>query len=258
MRNAEKLKSVFSDKEQVLSVFFTAGFPRLDDFKTILKSLQSAGADLIEIGMPFSDPIADGPTIQYSNQVSIKNGFTLDWMFEELKTIQHEFHVPFLLMGYLNPVIQYGLESFIEQARDVGASGIIIPDLPMYEYEKSVRVLLEKNGLTNVFLITPQTTEERIHQIDELSDSFIYMVATAGTTGARMGISRDQEQYFERIRSLQLNNPVLGGFGIADKDAFEVVCRYVRGAIIGSAFIKLLNESENITESVNQYIQSLR
>jgi tryptophan synthase alpha chain len=253
-----KLQEAFRIKKDLLSIFFTAGFPEKKSFHTILKSLQDAGVDFLEIGMPFSDPIADGPTIQKSNQKAIQNGFTLEWMFEELDQIKDSFKIPFLLMGYINPVVQYGIEKFCSQAAKVGASGVILPDLPIREYRNSIKQILDQYNLTNVFLITPQTSTERIIEIDQLSESFIYMVSTTGTTGARKSITAEQLNYFERIRSLNLKNPIVAGFGISDRTSFQTACSFANGVIVGSAFIKMLEQSKNIEKDISTFIHQFK
>ncbi|MEQ9307120.1 MAG: tryptophan synthase subunit alpha, partial [Marinoscillum sp.] len=221
------------------------------------KSLDSGGADLIEIGLPFSDPVADGPTIQESSTQALKNGMTLKKLFEQLKDLRQHVSVPVLLMGYINPVLQFGFEAFCAQCQAIGIDGLILPDLPMYEYEEHYKDVLEKYGLYNVFLITPQTSDERIRKIDGLSKGFIYMVSSASTTGAKTGISPEQIDYFNRIKSLNLNNKRLIGFGISDNQSFNKACEFSDGAIIGSAFIKLLGEDSS-DESIKSYIKQVK
>lgn len=252
-----KINKLFESKpKDILSVFFTAGYPQLDDTAAILSELERAGVDLVEIGMPFSDPIADGPTIQESSEEALKNGMSMKKLFQQLETVETE--MPIILMGYINPVLQYGFEKFCEDAVRVGVSGLILPDLPMHEYETVYKGILQKYGLVNVFLITPQTSDERIRQIDKNSDSFIYMVSTASTTGARAQIEEDQIAYFNRINEMDLKNPRLIGFGISNKETFDNACKYSNGAIIGSAFIKALSAGNDVQESVSKFIKDIK
>src|ERR1051326_3930953 len=236
-----KIENLFAAKRQgVLSVYFTAGFPALDDTVPELENLVRAGVDMIEIGIPFSDPLADGPVIQRSSERALGNGMSLKKLFAQLKDYKTE--IPLLLMGYLNPVLQFGVENFCKEAQACGISGVIIPDLPMQEYLNEYKILFEKYGLANIFLVTPQTPGERIRFIDEHSTGFIYMVSSAATTGVKSGISDEQEKYFERVRNMKLKNPLMIGFGISDKKSFDKACSYANGAIIGSAFINALSE----------------
>ncbi|MEM7552127.1 MAG: tryptophan synthase subunit alpha [Bacteroidota bacterium] len=253
-----KLQLLFREKKDILSVFFTAGFPKLEDTTEVLLALQDSGADLVEIGMPFSDPIADGPTIQESNAVAINNGITIDKILDQLESIKDKLEIPIVLMGYLNPVVQYGFQKFLDRCSAIGVSGTILPDVPMYEYQSYYKEAYEDSGLVNVFLVTPQTSEKRIKEIDQISNGFIYLVATAGTTGARKGITEEQISYFKRINDLKLNNPGIVGFGISNHESFKTACKYSGGAIIGSAFINLLKESKNLKEDIDQFIKSIR
>ena len=258
--NKNRILKLFRDKkQQILSVFFTAGFPELNDTEAIIKSLAESGADMIEIGMPFSDPIADGPTIQNSNYIALKNGITLPKIFDQLKEIRKEVDIPLLLMGYINPVLQYGIEKFCSDCAETGIDGVILPDLPVIDYQKFYKETFDRYGLFNIFLITPQTSEARIRMIDDCSQGFIYMVSSASTTGAKTGISEQQIQYFERIRNMELSNPLLIGFGISDRETFETASKYASGAIIGSAFIKLLEEnSKNYQTAIKNYIHTVK
>ncbi len=244
--------------EKLLNVYFTAGFPQLTDTRIILKSLQEAGADLVEIGMPYSDPVADGETIQDSNQQALENGMSVKMLFEQLKGMREEITVPVLLMGYINPVIQFGIEAFCQKCQEVGVDGLILPDVPLNVYEDEFKAVFEKYGLLNIFLITPQTREERIRQIDAISEGFIYMVSSASITGAKTGISADQEAYFNRISALHLNNPRLIGFGISDHQSFERASQYANGAIIGSAFIKAIATSTNLPQTIKQFVKAIK
>lgn len=236
-------------KKDILSIYFTAGFPRLEDTRTILGALQKAGADLVEIGMPYSDPVADGETIQASNQRALDNGMTVAKLFEQLMDFRSEgFSLPVILMGYFNPVYQYGVENFCQKCKELGVDGLILPDLPLDEYLADYRETFEKYGLLNIFLITPQTSDERIRQIDTASSGFIYMVSSASVTGATSGVNTDMEAYFERINKLGLKNPRLVGFGIKDRESFEKSAKHASGAIIGSQFVRVLEASEEDLE----------
>lgn len=245
-------------KNKILSVYFTAGYPELNDTATIIRELVSNGVDMIEIGMPFSDPLADGPTIQRSSEIALENGMTVKLLFQQLKHFRnHTSEIPLILMGYLNPVLQYGVERFCKDAAAHGISGVIIPDLPMQEYLDEYKIIFEKYDLKNIFLITPQTSEERIRLIDQHSDGFIYMVSSASTTGARPGIEEEQENYFKRIRNMKLTNPVMIGFGISDNATFSKACEYANGAIIGSAFIKAIENSKDLQKDIQAFVKKI-
>lgn len=254
-----KLTRLFREKkENLLNVYFTAGFPELESTGLVLKTLASAGADILEIGMPYSDPMADGPTIQQSNTVALRNGMSIKKLFSQLEQVRAEVDLPIILMGYLNPVMQYGLEKFCAEATRVGVDGLILPDLPLHDYEELYKPVFEQNNLSVIFLITPQTTEGRVRKIDALTDSFIYMVSSASTTGNKVGGDPKQLEYFERIQALNLQNPKLIGFGISDRSSFELACRYAEGAIIGSAFIKVMQEKENLEQNIRQFIREVK
>lgn len=254
-----KLLSVFEDKsKKLLSIYFSAGYPELDDTQQIMLALQKGGADMIEVGIPFSDPVADGPTIQESNKIALDNGITLKKILNQVKEIKEKTQVPVILMGYLNPIYQYGIVKFCEDCQKAGVSGLIIPDLPINEYQKEYRSIFEKHELANIFLITPQTSKDRIYEIDKISNSFIYMVSSASTTGAKIGLSREQVDYFERIRKMELKSPLLIGFGISDHQSFMQAINYANGAIIGSAFINILKNSNNLAEDIVAYVQSVK
>ncbi len=242
----------------ILSVYFTAGFPHPDDTLPVLIALQESGVDLIEIGMPFSDPVADGETIQKSNQQALENGMTLNRLFEQLVGMRKTITMPVLLMGYLNPVLQYGVEAFCQKCREVGVDGLILPDLPLDVYETEFRAVFEQYGLLNIFLITPQTTEARIRRIDERSEGFIYMVSSAGVTGTKTGISTKQETYFERIASMNLKNPRLVGFGISDRETFRKANEHASGAIIGSAFVKMLGRTTALAQDIERFVKTVK
>ena len=253
-----RLSAVLANQKNILNIYFTAGFPQLNDTVTIIKLLQKAGADMIEIGIPFSDPLADGETIQKSGQQAIDNGMTLKTLFAQLQDIRKEVHIPLLLMGYLNTVLQFGVEKFCQKCQEVGIDGIILPDLPMNEYLEEYHPLFEKYNLSNVFLITPQTSTQRIRQIDEVASGFIYMVSTASTTGTKQGTSTSQIPYFERVKAMNLQTPTLIGFGISDKQSFEVANKYANGAIIGSAFIRVLAQSTDLEKDIEHFVRSIK
>ena len=254
-----RIDAAFQEKQQrLLSVYYTAGFPTLGDTATIARALEQAGADIIEIGMPFSDPVADGPTIQESNKTALDNGMSLKVLFEQLQGIRSQVQIPIILMGYINPILQFGIEDFCKACQDVGVDGLILPDLPMQEYLDEYQGLFAAHGLYNIFLITPQTSDERIREIDEHSSGFIYMVSSASTTGAKSGISEEQEKYFDRIKAMNLNNPTLIGFGISNQETFDRACAHASGAIIGSAFIKVLSKGGNLQENITDYIKEVK
>ena len=244
-------------KENILSVYFTAGYPNLNDTAEIIRLLEKHGADLIEIGMPFSDPTADGPTIQKSSEIALKNGMNLELLFEQLAEIRKTVKIPLVLMGYINPVLQYGIESFCSKCAEIGIDGTILPDLPLEEYEEHYKEYFINNNLHNIMLITPQTSEKRIRQIDAVSSGFIYMVSSASVTGAGKRVEDFQQDYFERIQKMQLKNPRLIGFGISDKSTFENACKYASGAIIGSAFIKSLQNKIALEERISSFINQI-
>jgi tryptophan synthase alpha chain len=244
-------------KERVLSIYFTAGFPKLEDTLPIMQAIESAGADIIEVGVPYSDPIADGPTIQDSNQIALDNGMSLKKLFEQLQAMRQTVSLPVILMGYLNPIIQYGMEAFCKKCQGIGVDGLILPDLPMQQYLDEFKEIFDKYDLRNTFLISPQTSEKRIREIDTHSNGFIYMVSAHSITGARTGISEEQIAYFQRVEAMNLKNPRLIGFGISDSETFTTASKYGNGAIIGSAFIKKIKESQNLKSDIESYIQSV-
>ncbi len=254
-----RINKLFQEKDRgILSIYYTAGFPSVDDTLGIASYLEQAGADMIEIGIPFSDPIADGPTIQESNKAALDNGMTLELLFEQLTTLREKVSIPVILMGYINPVIQYGITRFCQSCRQIGIDGLILPDLPMQEYLTEYKGIFEEHGLKNVFLITPQTSEERIRTIDTYTDSFIYMVSSASTTGAKSSFGSVQDQYFARVNALNLDNPTLVGFGISNRTTFEQATRYSVGAIVGSAFIKLLSGSHNLEKDITRFVNDIK
>jgi tryptophan synthase alpha chain len=244
-------------KNKILSMYFTAGYPALEDTVSIMEYLQDSGADIIEIGIPFSDPIADGPTIQASGNQSIRQGMSVRTLLTQLQDIRKKINIPILLMGYLNPILQFGFEAFCGKCREIGIDGLIVPDMPLAEYQEIYKPIMDPNGLFNIFLITPQTPEARIREIDNCSRGFIYMVSSASITGAKKGISDNQIQYFQRIQDMKLHNPALIGFGISDKQSFEKACEYSSGAIIGSAYIQVLSKSKNLKKDTHNFISSI-
>lgn len=253
-----RIQQLFTQKkENILSVYFTAGFPKPNDTVPILESLQKYGVDMAEIGIPFSDPLADGPVIQNSSQIALKNGMNLKKLFSQLANIRASVHIPLVMMGYLNPIMQFGFENFCSECKKVGVDGMIIPDLPMDVYLSEYRKIVEKNGLDFIFLITPETSEERIRQIDEHTHGFIYMVSSAGVTGTQNSFDHHID-YFNRINSMHLKNPRLIGFGISNKLTRETASRYSSGVIIGSAFIKALQESSDVESAVKLLIKKLK
>ena len=251
------IKNIFQTKDQnLLSIYFTCGFPKLNDTPRVIEGLTSAGVDFIEVGLPYSDPLADGPTIQESSQKALENGINLDIVFEQLMTIKETNKTPLVLMGYLNQLLKYGEDKFCQKVVDCGIDTLILPDLPMVEYENHYKVLFEKYGINNVFLITPLTTEDRIRKIDSYTQSFIYMVASSSITGAKGEISQQQIDYFERIKSMNLKSKLIIGFGISDHLTFSKACEYGNGAIIGSAFIKYLEEKG--VENIENFVKKIR
>ncbi len=257
-QTTHRIDQLFQQKKgNILSVYYTAGFPQLDDTVRVAEYLQQAGADLIEIGMPYSDPLADGPTIQDSSQRALDSGMSIKVLLKQLQGIREKVDIPLILMGYLNPVIQYGVEEFCQQCQQIGVDALIIPDLPMQAYLDEYKELFESYGLYNIFLITPQTSEERIHLIDEHSHGFIYMVSSASVTGAKGDITEQQITYFNRIQAMQLRHPQLIGFGISNHKTFNQACQYAQGAIIGSAFIKVLAKGGDLEQGISDFISSV-
>lgn len=237
-----RINKKLQENKKLLSIYFTAGYPSIDDTVGIIENLEKNGVDMIEIGLPFSDPLADGPTIQASSTQALKNGMTTEVLFDQLKDIRKTVSIPLIIMGYFNPMLQYGVEAFCKKCQDIGIDGLIIPDLPVDVYNDEYKATFEKYGLINVFLITPQTSVERINFIDSISNGFIYMVSSASVTGSSSGFGNEQMSYFERIAKMELKNPQIIGFGISDNETFTQATQYAKGAIIGSAFIKHITE----------------
>jgi tryptophan synthase alpha chain len=245
-------------KEKVLSVYFSAGHPNLNDTATIITSLSQSGADIVEVGMPFSDPVADGPVIQQSSLTALKNGMSVKLLFEQLENIRKQTQIPIVLMGYLNPVLQFGIEKFCEKCTQVGVDGLILPDLPPEIFNEQYRSTFEKYNLCNILLVPPQTSDERIIQLDKWSSGFLYIVAASSTTGAKQGFQPYQIEYFKRLQKLNLSNPKLIGFGISSQASFEEACKYANGAIIGSAFVKALEKVVDIQKTVAEFVMDIK
>ncbi|WP_024772882.1 tryptophan synthase subunit alpha [Aquimarina macrocephali] len=251
-----RINTALEQDKKLLSIYFTAGYPSLNDTEKIIQDLEKNGVDMIEIGLPFSDPLADGPTIQESSTIALKNGMTTQLLFEQLKDIRKSVNIPLIIMGYFNPMMQYGIEAFCAKCQEIGIDGLIIPDLPVNEYHEHYQETFEKYGLINVFLITPQTSDKRIRFIDSVSNGFIYMVSSASTTGAKSTFGDTQQQYFERIEALGLKNQQIVGFGISNNETFTQATKTTKGAIIGSAFIKHL--TKNGTDNIGNFVKSIR
>jgi len=253
-----RINQLFQEKQNnILSIYYTAGYPGLGDTVAIAEALENAGADMLEIGFPYSDPVADGPVIQASSKQSLDLGMDLNLLFEQLKELRKKVTIPVLLMGYVNPVLQYGVERFCKACAEVGIDGCIVPDLPMVEYEEFYKDIFLENGLSNIFLVTPQTSVDRIHKIDGLSNGFIYLLSSSATTGQNLQVSDQTETYFSRIAAMKLNNPTMIGFGISSKETFDKACRYANGGIIGTAFVKSIAEGD-IVENVNAFMKTFR
>ena len=251
-----RIDQKFKEDKKLLSIYFSAGHPNLEDTVPILKKLEAAGVDMVEIGLPFSDPLADGPTIQESSTKALRNGMTTEKLFDQLENIREHISIPLILMGYFNPMMQYGFEAFCERCASIGIDGLIIPDLPVEVYHQNYKELFDQHGLYNMFLITPQTPEDRIRYIDQVSNGFIYMVSSASVTGAKNTFGAQQTDYFNRIAQMQLNTPTVVGFGISNQATYAAATNHSRGAIIGSAFIKFL-EKEGI-DKIDEFIGSIR
>jgi tryptophan synthase alpha chain len=246
------------ERTGLLNVYFTAGFPALNDTMRVLRALQDGGADLVEIGMPYSDPVADGETIQKSNDQALENGMSVKILFEQLRDMRETISVPVLLMGYINPVLQFGIENFCHKCAETGVDGLILPDMPMDVYLNEYKSIFDTYGLLNIFLVTPQTSEARIRQIDDVSEGFIYTVSSASVTGSKSGVSTDMESYFERLDSMKLKNERLIGFGIKDHATFKMASSHAAGAIIGSAFIRVLQESTDLEQDIKSFVREVK
>tara|TARA_B110000211_G_C14079899_1_gene554015 strand:+ start:245 stop:1012 length:768 start_codon:yes stop_codon:yes gene_type:complete len=254
----KRIKDAFENKKDgLLSIFVTAGFPKLNDTIEIIKELEANGVDMIELGIPFSDPMADGPVIQEASGVAIENGMTLKILFEQLKDLRKEVSIPILLMGYLNPVMQYGYEAFCKSCEDVGIDGVILPDLPLYEYTTQYKDLFEKHNLSNVFLVTPETAPDRIKMLDELTNGFLYLVSSSSTTGGKSGIDSTLD-YLNRVKDMNLNSPTMIGFNIRDAASYKIACDNSNGAIIGTAFINAIAKSSDLKGDIKGFIGGIR
>ena len=255
----DRLQTLFSSKENnILSVYFTAGYPHKDSTVDVIKTLSDNGVDMIEIGIPFSDPMADGPVIQHSSQQALANGMSQALLFEQLKNIRTVTNIPLLFMGYVNTVLQYGFENLCKKAVEIGIDGFIIPDLPLEEYCTLYKATVERYGLKFVLLITPETSEERIRQIDAASSGFVYMVSSAATTGAQQSFDQSKQEYFKRIATMKLKNPTMIGFGVSNKETFNAACAHANGAIIGSAFVRALGETNSVDDAVKKVLTNLQ
>lgn len=253
-----RITQLFKEKKNnILSIYYTAGYPGLGDTVAIAEALEEAGADMLEIGFPYSDPVADGPVIQASSKQALDSGMNLNLLFEQLKDLRKKVTIPVLLMGYVNPVLQYGVENFCKACAAAGVDGCIVPDLPMYEYEELYKDIFLENDLCNIFLVTPQTSEERIRKIDGLSNGFIYLLSASATTGKNLQVSDVTTTYFSRIAAMELKNPTMIGFGISSKETFEKACKYSNGGIIGTAFVKSL-EHGNLKENITSFMKMFR
>lgn len=253
-----RIKQLFTkENKEVLSIYFTAGYPQLEDTVSIAAALQEGGVDFLEIGFPYSDPVADGPVIQHSSQVALENGMTLKRLFEQLADLRKTVHIPVFLMGYINPVLQFGIDAFLEACQRVGVDGVILPDLPADEYEKRYADDFKRYGIKNIFLVTPQSATERIRKMDALSEGFIYLLSSSSTTGGKLSLNEQSGDYFQRIKAMNLNNPTVIGFGISDRTSFKYANSYADGAIVGSAFVRQL-EGGFDKENVLKFVRSLR
>jgi len=252
-----RINQKLQENKKILSIYFTAGYPSLEDTVDIIQDLEKNNVDMIEIGLPFSDPLADGPTIQASSTQALKNGMTSQVLFEQLKDIRKTVQIPLIIMGYFNPILQFGVEAFCKKCQDIGIDGLIIPDLPVDVYNQEYKTVFQKHNLINIFLITPQTSVERIHFIDSISNGFIYMVSSASVTGNQSGFGKEQTQYFNRIANMKLKNPQIVGFGISDNKTFLQATLFAKGAIVGSAFINHLSNhgTLNTTYFINNFLK---
>jgi len=252
-----RIEELFKRKQgHIFSVYFTAGFPRLEDTLTVLAALEENGVDIVELGMPYSDPLADGPVIQHSSTIALQNGMTIKKLFDQLNEFRNRVSIPVLLMGYMNPILQYGFDKFCAEASAVGVDGLILPDLPAYEYETEYGAIIKKYGLDFVFLVTPETSDERVKRLDGLSKGFLYAVSSSSTTGKDKNMA-DVKSYLQKIKDLNLKNPVLVGFGIKDKQTFEAACGNANGAVIGTAFIKALENDSDVKRATKKFLNEI-
>lgn len=252
-----RVSEIFKESGDKLSIYYTAGYPNLDSTLEIAESLEKAGVDFLEIGIPYSDPVADGPVIQESSGEALKNGMSVAVLFDQLAELRKRVSIPVFLMGYFNPVLQYGVERFCQKCAEVGVDGVIIPDLPIYEYKDLYQDIFQKNKVSNVFIVTPQTAEERIREIDSLSNAFIYLVSSSATTGKNLNVSKESSAYFKRMQSMNLKTPIVIGFGISNHETFIHANKYADAAIIGTAFVRLLGE-ENYLDKIPDFVKRIK
>jgi tryptophan synthase alpha chain len=252
-----RIKELVAKKQnKILNVYCIAGFPRLEDTLTVMKALEENGANIIELGMPYSDPLADGPVIQHGSSIALQNGMTIKKLFEQLKDFRKDISIPVLLMGYMNPILQYGFEKFCSDAASAGIDGLILPDLPEYEFETGYGGIIKKYGLDFVFLVTPETSEERVKKLDALSSGFLYAVSSSSTTGKDKNMN-NVKVYLQKLKKLNLKNPVMVGFGIKDKQTFEAACENANGAVIGTAFMKALEHNADIKIATEKFLNEI-
>ena len=252
-----RINKLFQKKnKKILSIYFTAGYPRINDSVDIIKALDKSGVDMIEVGIPFSDPIADGPIIQNSSTIAIKNGMNMSLLFDQLKNIRSTTQIPIILMGYINPIIQFGYDKFVNKLIDCGVDGVILPDLPLLEYKKELKPFFDKNNLSFISLISPNTSIERVKEIDQISDGFLYVVSSSSITGQNNLFDANQIKYFNSLNNIFLKNPKIIGFGISDKKSFDMACNYSNGAIIGTKFINSL-DALNLNKSIKKFVNSI-
>lgn len=252
-----RFSEIFKESGDKLSIYYTAGYPDLDSTLEIAESLEKAGVDFLEVGIPYSDPVADGPVIQESSGIALKNGMSVAILFDQLAELRKRVSIPVFLMGYFNPVLQYGVERFCEKCAEVGVDGVIIPDLPMYEYKELYQDIFQKNKVSNVFIVTPQTAEERIREIDSLSTAFIYLISSSATTGKNLKVSEESSAYFHRLQSMKLRTPIVIGFGISDHQTFAHANQYADAAIIGTAFVRILGE-KNYLDKIPAFVKEVK
>lgn len=253
-----RIAALFQQKQHnVLNIYCTAGYPYADATLPVMQALQQHGADMIELGMPYSDPLADGPVIQASSSKAIQDGMTIERLFQQLQGFREHIQVPVVLMGYMNPVLQYGFERFCSDAAQAGIDGLILPDLPEYEFETMYRPVLQQYGLDFIFLVTPETSDERLHKLDSLSSGFLYAVSSSSVTGSDKSFS-PVESYLQKLQQAQLNNPFLVGFGIKDATTFNTACKYANGAIIGSAYVKALENATDVNAVTQAFIAAIK
>ena len=257
-KNMRRIEKLFKKRNSnILNIYCTAGYPQFNSTLEVMKALQDSGADIIELGIPYSDPLADGPVIQESSSIALANGMTIKKLFEQIKDLRKNISIPVLLMGYMNPVLQYGFEKFCTDAAAVGIDGLILPDLPEHEFETEYGGIIKRHGLDFIFLVTPETSEQRIRKLDELSSGFLYAVSSSSTTGSDKNMT-NVRAYLQKLQDLKLKNPVLVGFGIRDKNSFETACAKANGAIIGTAYIKALAGPGNIADITRKFLESIK